>query len=106
MQRVLNEVQTDCLSQKDTDLRAGSRQAGNRFRSCRAAVLSRDRPSREALNAIKSLSACHHQDAINSLSVQQVHVCIEAVQRMKAPQVKTIFWTMLSKAEGRLLIVV
>jgi hypothetical protein len=58
---------------------------------------------RETSNAIKYILAYQQQDAIKNLNVQKLNACLEDVQRMKAPQVKTILWTMLSKAEGRLL---
>jgi len=32
-----------------------------------------------------------------------IKACIESAQHMKAPQIKNIFWTMLSSAEGRQL---
>ncbi|WP_407572481.1 hypothetical protein [Deinococcus altitudinis] len=54
-------------------------------------------------DAVNYIKAYQQQDAIKGLSVQKLNACMETVQRMKAPQVKTILWTMLSKTEGRLL---
>ncbi len=60
-------------------------------------VYPRDTPA-----AIRLIGTYEQQDVLKSLSAQKLNACIEAVQLMKAPQVKTILWTMLSKSEGRL----
>ena len=61
-------------------------------------VYPRDVPA-----AVKLIGTYAQQDALTNLSAKKITACLEAVQRMKAPQVKTLVWTMLSKAEGRLL---
>lgn len=54
-------------------------------------------------NAIKYINAYQQQDIIKTLSVQKLNTCLDAVQYMKAPQVKNILWTILSPKEGRIL---
>jgi len=56
--------------------------------------------TREAVKLIRTYA---QQDALKNLSVQNINACIESVEHKKAPQIKNIFWKMLSPAEGRQL---